>query len=568
MTEHFKKMETDDQSDSSNDIQHGEVSNGKHREQPRVDKNPAEDHEENDPYADILRDIYVFTEEGNYPYLDEVETGEQTRGHWENAFQKIRSQEALLEQGLESKKSFSSILYGLADLASVKFPPDEPVGLETAAFAGRLIQRHLEKIENVIREGVDRDESEDFGDVGAALYAMSSLIDAGGAHFGELGELYYVGLDTLTDNFKSIENGIYADMDSDPWNPGGKLTNYALALKPLFQHSAGDQATGNRIAHITAQVINHQRKLFPAASSPISDMAKVLVNHLQYPNRGALDIEVPQGLFLDEVLRGYNVSPDDFHNAWQRSISDSSRTSFHIYVQRNLETMGEIDYRCRENTISYLNKNFGIYDFGRYPADMLIRQYNAEHTPEIASPYGLVINPRDDHNGVFYHLYGVYDKLNRSLEEQDQPWLMRVIEVDNKREMARRVVEFIKKYGPAKFGIIGGHGTTKTIRLGEGSGMYVLHADDLEGSGIQRGGKKLFEEGATIILNSCTTGAEEGIAEKMSETFGLTIIAPDRPTATTSIDIEIHGDKVRLSAKYRDRNSSRTYKEGTHIKND
>jgi hypothetical protein len=35
-----------------------------------------------------------------------------------------------------------------------------------------------------------------------------------------------------------------------------------------------------------------------------------------------------------------------------------------------------------------------------------------------------------------------------------------------------------------------------------------------------------FEDGATIILESCSTGGEGGIAEKMSNVLGKTVIAP------------------------------------------
>ena len=120
-------------------------------------------------------------------------------------------------------------------------------------------------------------------------------------------------------------------------------------------------------------------------------------------------------------------------------------------------------------------------------------------------------------------------------------------------------MQLVENYGPAKFGIIGGHGSENSIQFGRGRGMYELRTEDLSGRGIQRGGKMLFEEGATIILNSCSTGSQEGIGKKMSETFGLTVTGPDKPTALKSIQIAIHEGKAQLRVNYSDQNTSRTY---------
>ena len=39
-------------------------------------------------------------------------------------------------------------------------------------------------------------------------------------------------------------------------------------------------------------------------------------------------------------------------------------------------------------------------DFGRYPVDVLVEQYDTRDDQE--KPYGIVVFPEDDHNGSFY----------------------------------------------------------------------------------------------------------------------------------------------------------------------
>ncbi|MBI3420593.1 MAG: hypothetical protein HY006_00870 [Candidatus Sungbacteria bacterium] len=545
---HFKKTESTPVSDPSPDNSlAGEIPTEGSQDEAR-EEGPATEQREPNPYAPVLLDIYLLTQESKLPDVDKADIDQYYRTRWESGLQKIRQQEALLEQGLASKERFTDVLDELAELASNEIPHEEPVGLEAASFAGRLIEKHIDRIRAIIQEGVTRDESADHADIGAAIRAMSSLIKAGGDHFEELGDLYYVGMDVLTDNLQSIENGIFAGLDHDPFDCGSKLANYAQALKPLFVQGYIDPAIRRRVAHITASVVVHQQKVFcGTAASVVEETANIIVDRLRYRNMGPLDASIPSELFLQEVLEGYSVSPDDFHRAWQRSIHNETSVDFHQIVKRNLESMRNIEYKYRSedgpvspggNAVKYLNENFGIYDFARYPESLLIRQYEAEHrTDEIALPYGLVINARDDHNGGLYDDYWLFKDLRNKLEKRDQPWLLRVIEVDNKREMGRRALQFLKKYGPAKFGILGGHGTAKTIRLGRWEGAHVLHMDDLIGRGIQRGAKMLFEEHAPIVLNSCNTGTPEGIGQKMFETSGLTFIGPDKPTSLRSIEI-------------------------------
>ena len=83
------------------------------------------------------------------------------------------------------------------------------------------------------------------------------------------------------------------------------------------------------------------------------------------------------------------------------------------------------------------------------------------------------------------------------------------------------------------------------------------------GGRAQRAGQ-FFVDNPTIILSSCSTGAEGGIGQELSKRFGAKVIAPKEPTSMA----EIHASKnrgqneFRFNATYAARDSKKLYKSG------
>ncbi len=548
-------------------------SDGSHSEEIPIEKLghenalPEEGREEQehglDPYQAAAWEILVWLSSADRS--DDPEDLEERNSELNNELANICGKEEIFARGLELKESFGTVLDALGGLADNKLAMDDVLGFNAASFASKFIQTHINEIQQNLNEASQGSDFEDAYNIGSAFRAINSLIEAGKKYgitdFRDSGEAF------LTKNVEIIEEAILADMHRNPRELASKTNTYGYALRSLYQNVFIPNIR-RRVAKLTARVMAEQNREFGDTSDEIVKMADYMLDQLTYTERRNLNLGIPPNLFLHDVLGAYGVSPDDFYHAWGRSIKNQPVETFRRIVHRNLETMRDVEYNTRRDTpfgaVSYLNKNFGIYDFSRYPTPMLAKQFEAEFTDEIASPYGLIINPRDDHNGAFYENYFTYRNLFTQLEERGEPWLLRVIEIDNKREVGRRSIQFVKDYGPAKFGIIGGHGSKDRIQFGRGGKMYELQTEDLSGRGIERGAKMLFEEGATIVLNSCSTGTQEGIGQKMSETLGLTFIGPDKPTSLKSIQIEIHEGKAQLRAEYWDQSSSRTYgKEAT-----
>jgi hypothetical protein len=166
-------------------------------------------------------------------------------------------------------------------------------------------------------------------------------------------------------------------------------------------------------------------------------------------------------------------------------------------------------------------------------------------------PYGVILFPRTDHNGAFYN---DVQKFRDLLEQLKGEFLLRVVECESKIDIARALIKFDKKYNlPGGKGqkisllIIGGHGTEKSIQFGDKSDeMHRLVSSDLGGRGLHKTGK-FFEDNPTIILESCSTGANRGIAQELSDIFDAKVIAPEVPTTVMSY----HASKRRGQERFR-----------------
>lgn len=256
-----------------------------------------------------------------------------------------------------------------------------------------------------------------------------------------------------------------------------------------------------------------------------------------------------------EVLQDWAVSTrfDSTHNA----------------IFTNLMRLGEIESEV-PGIAKFLYQEYGIADFGRYPKEMLIKQYKEKDVTN--KPYGVIIYPRTDWNGAFYH---DIDKFTELLKQLKGEFLLRVAECESKIDIARVLINFDKKYNlPNGDGqkisllILGGHGSETSIQFGwKSDEMHNLNSSDLAGKGVRKTGG-FFEDEPTIILASCSTGAEAGIAQELSKTFNAKVIAPKIPTNV----LGYYGSrkkgqkKFRFHARFRDKDAKNLYEAGHKTK--
>lgn len=213
----------------------------------------------------------------------------------------------------------------------------------------------------------------------------------------------------------------------------------------------------------------------------------------------------------------YGLDDAPFVEAWRQGMGDvfENFTSNKYAVER---LVGERGVDCT----SVLFREFGIKNFSRYPTELLVRQYDERN--DTKKPYGMLMFSTFDHGKAFN---SEDDRMvMRSLASQlGEGFAMRFGEAGSRFELVKRLLTTHKRYGNISFGLIGAHGADDMFQLGFGGERKEISVEDLKGAATEKIGE-LFEEGATLILESCSTGADRGIAEELSKKLGLKVIAP------------------------------------------
>lgn len=262
-------------------------------------------------------------------------------------------------------------------------------------------------------------------------------------------------------------------------------------------------------------------------------------------------------ILAGEVIGRYNLNSKEILEAWDKTsqpydlaLPPWKNGFLPVAYENNLETIIHLETE-KPGATKYLMENFGIKCFGRYPTELLLKQFkNAQDQ----KPYGVILFPVNDHNGAFYGYRNTFTHLLQDLEDQ---YDLRVVEASNKFDIAKKLITFREVYQPKiSFAIIGGHGTKDSIQFGRSyKESNNLITEDLMGHGIQKT-SGFFENNPTIILSSCSTGKEKGIGHRLSETWGATVIAPDNDTAVDEIHAYVNrGPTVHFEIKFRDANA-------------
>lgn len=274
----------------------------------------------------------------------------------------------------------------------------------------------------------------------------------------------------------------------------------------------------------------------------------------------AFERHLPQ---IAELVAKHNYklkSPEKVFQSWNRDTSEKTRES----VKRNIEMMSMLEQK-RPGIVQFLNTGFGIENFARYPLEVLIRQF--DEFDDVEKPYGISIFSKWDHNGaldgtsVFYNIDGQIPK-----------YALKIFECGSKQDVARALVKLKKKYNPkdeeahkASFVLIGGHSDGKKIWLGNDQvekTRDVIVPTDMLGNGVKRT-SEFLQEKASIILFSCSTGSETGIAKKMSESLGRKVIAPDTVATVGGVDVkEVAPGELTFNVHYGAQASEQTFAPG------
>jgi hypothetical protein len=256
--------------------------------------------------------------------------------------------------------------------------------------------------------------------------------------------------------------------------------------------------------------------------------------------------DIPYGRdLLKAVLQKYGFDPEEILGTWQGSYTTYGPEP---QIRRNMDKVFSLEDQ-RQGISRFLYKEFGIRNFERYPESLVVAEYDEFEGGE--NPYGILLEATHDWNGAF-SAWSQGEILERLFEQIGERYALRIAEAKSKQDIARLLIRLKRKYGDhhkISFAFIGGHGSESSILFGGPYRRNTLFLEDLTGKGVARTGD-FFEPHPTIVLVSCSTGAEGGIGQELSRVLGAKVIAPQVPTNLKNINAALTEDGIDFDIEY------------------
>jgi hypothetical protein len=232
---------------------------------------------------------------------------------------------------------------------------------------------------------------------------------------------------------------------------------------------------------------------------------------------------------LDRILARLGIEGDTetFINAW----SEENDGEYKIDSKNNLNAIAELE-TVRPGASKLLHDFYGIRAFARYPTQMLIDQYDNHGKTD--KPYGITVTAIEDHNGAFGASKSDAGRPYRGLRDH---FYTRAIEAKNKIELGKNLLKLKSLYGDAQkiqFVFLQAHGEPDGFMLGN-YGLFSHIGEISLTTQIGNNTRQLFTEKPVIVLASCSTGAENGIAQKLSRDLYATVIGPEEQSELTEM---------------------------------
>ncbi len=393
----------------------------------------------------------------------------------------IKKAEPLLDKALKANYHYSATLALITDLAEINPGEDEDMLYKVGAkkIGLTLLGQNLEVI--------DRDLSSGYFHL-QDYYSLIILMEDGNeASKQKAKEIFLKHLGVLEDGL--TEN-------SDTW-----LDHVPLAIF-IWEHVKSPE-TKKLFLEIKAKLeLPIPKRQWEAVANMYSESKHGKV---------AANVIIEFGL-----LKRLGLKFADFTPFWELSNINAPNEALLSNIQaiENLED-------SQPGITKFLYEKYGIRNFGRYPQDILLKQF--EESGGTTKPYGAVIFPVHDRPGI---LYGYDEVLEQTFKNFKGEYAMRIVECGNPRELFERLFRLKHRYGPMEFAWINAHGSKKDFVLGqdyEKETVNSKHFSPKSNTAMLKAItrlRKCFVSHPKILVMSCR-GAESAAspAARISETL-------------------------------------------------
>lgn len=274
-------------------------------------------------------------------------------------------------------------------------------------------------------------------------------------------------------------------------------------------------------------------------------------------------------LFKDALERLRVTAADLFDTEMLAEIISASHgySSMREYLSNdgaivNIMALGEIERRS-PGACEQIYTRFGIRQFAKNDPDQLIAQNNfydellrrrkagetTQHLAWAAAAVSLKDDPGD--KGAFNERAEWFKKTQAQIEAavgQKVPFC--IFEFASPKEAAHslgRMRWIAQQAGPAIFGVLHSHGKEDGFQSGLGRPRITMpYITEIFGRQLSR----ILGRGATLIMNSCTTGKPGGVAEHISRLSGRRVVAPKIPDNIAKMAFNNSPDGLGVDVEY------------------
>lgn len=232
-----------------------------------------------------------------------------------------------------------------------------------------------------------------------------------------------------------------------------------------------------------------------------------------------------------------NFNLEAYHQAYQENITAGGNGQSVVeqadkFIEGETYNMAVKSFEAMQvleeekpGSVKLLHEKFGITNFQRYPAEILLQQLN-ETDPQKENAF--LAFSVDDHNGAFDDQLAVWQKI---YEKQQEKLNFRIAECSNKEDLINQLLVFQQESEKQiALMVLSAHGAPDMFQLGSDGYEDIVSKEDL--SKI----KNIFTDKAQIVANACSAGAINGWVQKISKEAKIKAVGPDAPAAILDVD--------------------------------
>lgn len=274
---------------------------------------------------------------------------------------------------------------------------------------------------------------------------------------------------------------------------------------------------------------------------------------------------------IESVLSDSNL-PKEVLTHWWKSLHEhpDSLKDYRFTAVRNIAKILEL----RAVDLSLPKKVYNqahIMNFGQYSVEQLQKQVDPEWLASRTELYPVVL-PRADYNGAFYSQAEIKNLVSKidTATDSVMTW-----ECEKKSDIFRSLLRMHKLCPKAKIKtlFLGAHGQATSMQFGmpipESDRKWSSRSDvvplpeyfrvrdlhDMEENfpHVLEAVREMFAPGANIVLVSCVTGKEAGLAQELSRVLGVEVIAPNIPTHIDLKTLQRRSDNTFILGFHKDR---------------